>query len=48
VQGPQLFEYEKQKNNDGAAGIKEILPQVPQAPGAPGNQVNWELPDPGA
>jgi hypothetical protein len=48
VQGPQLFEYKKQENDHGTAGIKEILSQVPQTPGTPGNQVNWELPDPGA
>jgi hypothetical protein len=48
VQEPELFEYQKQEDDDGAAGIEEVLPQMPQAPDTPGNQVNWELPGPGA
>jgi hypothetical protein len=48
MQESELFEHEKQENHHRTAGIEKVLPEVPQAPGTSGNQVNWELPDPGA
>jgi hypothetical protein len=48
MQESELFKHEKQENHHRTAGIEKVLPEVPQAPGTSGNQVNWDLPDPGA
>jgi hypothetical protein len=39
MQGTELYEHEEQENNDGAAGIQEVLPALPQASAASGNEV---------
>jgi hypothetical protein len=45
VQAAQLQHDQEQEEDDGAAGVLEVLPLLPQAHGASGEQVRLQIAD---
>jgi hypothetical protein len=43
LQAPELQHDEEQEEDDGAAGIQQVLPLLPEAHGAQGNKVDSQL-----
>jgi hypothetical protein len=43
VQAAQLQHDEEQEEDDGAAGVQQVLSLLPQAHGAQGNEVSGEV-----